>query len=141
MGMHATLGHFVEKIKAAGADPRTLSVVEDGIQKIELFDGHRLRVTNQQRALDAILNRMSERAAHLEGLDEALVVIDFKLKAEPIYFREKTLEHYGKREMSWHGAMVRFWAADEDGAAPSEQKIYFNHISSSDNKQDKEAVA
>jgi hypothetical protein len=45
--------------------------------------------------------------------DEAFVLVDFKMKLKPIYYREKTVDHYGKRGMSWHGASVQYWEYQE----------------------------
>jgi hypothetical protein len=28
------------------------------------------------------------------------------MKFEPVYFRQKTADHYGKRGISWHGSSV-----------------------------------
>lgn len=141
LGMHKLLNHIIEAVKHEGADGRTICVVHDCFEKFELFMGHRLRVINQQRALAEIVDQMSTRGKRGEGLNEALVIIDFKMKAEPLFFRESTLAHYGKRGMSWHGALIQFWVADPDDEGRfSEQKVYYNHLSGADNRQDKEAV-
>lgn len=44
--------------------------------------------------------------------------------------------------MSWHGILVRFWKIDTDtsGASPREEKQYYDHLCSTDNKQNKGAV-
>jgi hypothetical protein len=39
-------------------------------------------------------------------INRAVILIDFKMKAEPIYFRETQTEHFGKRGMTWHGILV-----------------------------------
>lgn len=50
------------------------------------------------------------------------------------------MDHYGKRGMSWHGAMLRYWAFDTELGKLVEMKLYFDQICNGDNKQDKEAV-
>lgn len=64
-----------------------------------LFLGHRIRVINQQRALQGMVLEMQERCvgARADGPTEALVTLDFKMKLAPLYFQEKTVDHCGKR--------------------------------------------
>ena len=53
-----------------------------------------------------------------------------------VYFREKTVEHFGKKGLSWHGAMVFYKCP-----ITQERKIfYYDHISTGDSKQDWMAV-
>lgn len=84
--MHKLQNHIIEAVKHEGADGRTICVVHDCFENFELFIGHRLRVINQQRALSEIVDQMSTRGKRGEGLNEALVIIDFKMKAEPLFF-------------------------------------------------------
>ncbi|GMF23159.1 unnamed protein product [Phytophthora lilii] len=133
------LWYIKTQIQEAGADATCLQVVSDCHKKLGLFLGYRLRVSNQQRALREPFEEMNNRCVG-NTATEALVVIDYKMKAEPIYYREETVDHYGKRGMSWHGAMIRFWAKASPLEDATENKIYFDHISNSDNKQDQEAV-
>jgi hypothetical protein len=137
--LHHFIAHVKQRLVESAADENTLGVVADCHVKLELFLGHRLRVLNQQRALHDLFSDMQSRCVENKAT-EALVVIDFKMKAEPIYFREKTSEHYGKRGMSWHGAMVRFWTKELPAQDPVENKVYLDQISNGDNRQDKEAV-
>lgn len=53
------------------------------------------------------------------------------MKVEPIYFRETTVEHYGKRGILWHGCMAHYFTFDtEEGEIPAanDQRMYFDHI-------------
>lgn len=139
---HITRSIFAS-LKTAGADETTLVVVEDCFHKFDLFMGHRLRVVNQQRNIHALFEAMKTSCFNLNGKYEVLLVIDFKMKVEPLFFRETTAAHYGKRGMTWHGAMARYWTQDTnpDGDCIAvENKVYFDHISSCDNKQDRDAV-
>jgi hypothetical protein len=43
-----------------------------------------------------------------ETVNECVILLDYKMKFEPVYFREKTVDHYGKKGISWHGAMILF---------------------------------
>ncbi|EGZ24708.1 hypothetical protein PHYSODRAFT_446320, partial [Phytophthora sojae] len=71
------------------ANSNALSVVRDCFEKLELYMGHRLRVVNQQRAVSKMLDTLKKQAMQDEGLNEAVVTIDFKLNAEPLSFGEK----------------------------------------------------
>jgi len=94
-------------------DSSATDVIGDCIIKARLFMGHQLRVVNQQLAIEDINENMKHECEENGKLDKAVLVIDFKMKLEPVYFREKTLEHYGKRGMSWHGALVSFYSVEE----------------------------
>lgn len=71
-----------------------------------------------------------------------MIVIDYKMKFEPCYYREKTVDHYGKRGISWHGAMVsNYEMEDVKGVqSPVLQKTYLDHTIDNENKQDITAV-
>ncbi|OWZ07939.1 hypothetical protein PHMEG_00019596 [Phytophthora megakarya] len=116
--MYALLDYITERLSMTGVDPTTLGVLTDSAKKIELFLGHRIRVRNQQLALQRAADEVKARCDFNKFSDEAIVILDFKMKLEPLYFREKTVDHYGKRGMSWHGALVRYWTfVDEKGEA------------------------
>ena len=50
--------------------------------------GHRMRVANQKISLQNIHNEMREEAENGKS-DKAIIIIDFKMKFEACYFREK----------------------------------------------------
>jgi hypothetical protein len=149
--LHKLFVHLKQLIAQVDAHPSALQVVSDIEHKIQLFMGHRLRVVNQQLAFENLISSMEEDATinavdidRYDKLDAALIVIDFKMKAEPIYYREKTSDHFGKRGMSWHGVLVRYWeyvmVLNGTAYKKMESRLYYDHISSGDNKQDKVAV-
>ena len=76
--------------------------------KFHLFMGHRFRVTNQQRAIQRIHEELQKSCPkEINGKKKCtVVVLDLKMKFWASYFREKTVESYGKRGTSWHGAMM-----------------------------------
>jgi hypothetical protein len=86
--LHHFIAHVKQRLVESAADENTLGVVADCHVKLELFLGHCLRVLNQQRELHDLFSDMQSRCVENKAT-EALVVIDFKMKAEPIYFREK----------------------------------------------------
>ena len=85
---------------------------------------------------------MKDRCLSGEKSNECLITIDYKIKLEPIYYREKTVDHYGKRGISWHGAMIQYFTLEEsDGKKIAIQhKVYVDQIISNENKQDRSAV-
>jgi len=143
VGADNLLQELKRRVEGADTDSSTLQVVKDAHEKIKLFMGHRLRVLNQQKHLQKVADEMKQMCADKGCSDEAIVVIDYKMKFDPQYFREKTVDHYGKRGMTWHGVIVRFWQMEQtsDGADAVETKLYFDHIAADDNKQDKESAA
>jgi hypothetical protein len=100
--------------------------------------GHILRVTNQRLAISNELEALQTKSLVV------YIMIDYKMKMLPVYFREKTLEHYGKKGMSWHGAMLYMKQKCEDD--DDRDKLadllttYYDHISDGDSKQDWVAV-
>jgi hypothetical protein len=108
--------------------------------KVLLYMGHTVRVVNQRIAVKKELGVLHNHP------NRAYVVIDYKMKMLPVYFREKTLDHYGKKGMSWHGAMLYMHQhcedEDEDEANNLEELLttYYDHISDGDSKQDWQAV-
>ena len=115
-------------------------VLEDCQRKLQLYMGHRVRVINQQRAIKRVIDNMREHCERNKEPEDAIVVLDYKMKFEAMYFREKTIEHYGKRGISWHGAMLKYFAFDKDANGPVQQIHYFDSISFGDNLQDSSAV-
>ena len=107
---------LLEDIKSECCNPpSTLGEVLDEVRdKFYLFMGHRVRVTNQQRAIQGIHEELQKSCPkEINGRTKcAVVVLDFKMKFEASYFREKTVESYGKRGTSWHGAMITCYSWD-----------------------------
>ena len=97
---------------------------------------HRVHCTNQNIALDDIHSRMKR-----EYMDDsnkkvtALMIGDYKMKFQPIFTRETTLGHFGKRCISWHGFCLQFYLKHnitrEDGTEreePIKYTTYMNEI-------------
>lgn len=57
------------------------SLLDDAGEKLNLYMAHSIRVKNQCKQINEIIARLKE--------DEAMIVIDFKMKFESLYFREK----------------------------------------------------
>ena len=125
-----------------------IRVVNDCVEKIKLYMGHKARCTNQNKAIEKIHERMAKKCADSNGKDViAMVIADYKMKFEPISARETTIDHFGKRGISWHGFCVQFylWEEKEDESgdvsfAPTLYTIYIDQILSDGNKQDSLSV-
>jgi hypothetical protein len=55
-------------------------------------------LANQCQAIDNILGDLEE--------NQGSIVMDFKMKFDAMYYREKAIGFYGKKGSSWHGATV-----------------------------------
>ena len=97
--------------------------------------GHKARVVNQPQRIKALQNQMKDACVNSKGeIVIALLCIDWKMKWEPFLNRETTMEHYGKRGVSWNGAYILYYIWLEGKAV--EQRMYLNQILEGDNKQD-----
>lgn len=71
-------------------------------------------------------------------VSECVILLDYKMKFEPVYFREKTVDHYGKKGISWHGAMITFYTVVAvDGVRTAVQnRNYMDRVVENESKQD-----
>ena len=129
----------VEKLILPNHD-EALEVLTWCREKVHLYMGHRVRVLNQQIAIREAIEGMEHRCEENKVSNEAHVILDYKMKFDAMYFREKTTEHYGKRGISWHGAMILFFIYDQTLRKAVKQTIYFDDVSFGENKQDAPAV-
>ena len=123
-------------------DPIHHRLLDECKEKLFLYQGHRIRVANQRVAIDNILKDLED--------NQGYIVMDFKMKFEAMYYREKTTNFYGKKGSSWHGSMVysRYTAEQITKHGETSQHplqphhiVYYDHISSGDSMQDNGAVA
>ena len=78
----------------------------------------------------------------------ALMIINFKMKFEPLSTRETTLDHYGKRGIGWYGVHIMYFkleeVKDDDGNVtkePVQYSVYMDQILADRNKQDSICIA
>ena len=123
-------------------------VVNNCAHKLQLYQGHRLRVAHQQKVLAGLMKDMEDRCIANKGSDEAMVVIDWKMKWLARYHRETTLQHFAKRGISWHGACIHYFDYHEtqgaDGMMVKEavrKTVYLDQILEETNKQGSIMVA
>jgi hypothetical protein len=79
-------------------DPIHHRLLDECKEKLFLYQGHHIRVAKQKVAIDNILKDLED--------NQGYIVMDFKMKFEVMYYREKTTDFYGKKGSSWHGSMV-----------------------------------
>jgi hypothetical protein len=115
-----------------------LMYIEDAHEKFMLYMGHQVRVVNQNRKLmeydEDLKNRSrQQRNSHAVYLN---LIIDFKMKWEPMYQREKTVQNYGKRGISWHGIRAQYYVWDAEKQEPAKNVVKLDQILDGTNKQD-----
>ena len=117
-------------------DNRHVGMLDDCILKIKLFIAHSIRSQNQNRRCEDVKNDLSNH--------QALIIMDFKMKCEPMFYREKSTQFYGKQGISWHGTLVlmkHIVEADANISTANEFDLfYFDHILMCDTTQDAGAV-
>jgi hypothetical protein len=115
-----------------------LEFVKESHNKMRLYQAHTLRVANQQKALEGYRQELYELCAKEKNTEarRLYIIIDFKMKWEAMYQREKTLDHFGKRGISWHGNRIEYfiWNEIEEKVEPRVLKL--DQILSGVNKQD-----
>ena len=126
-----------ECIESSGADESVKDVLLECRTKFHLFMGHRIRVTNQQMHIQKIHDdiRASCPRRTNGSTTKGILLVDFKMKFESLYFREKTVENYGKRGISWHGAMVMYYSWDVSHGAAIRNNVYIDDLIVGSNKQ------
>lgn len=107
-GFHKFFSFSRRKVSSSGIHPNAALTIDDIAEKAHLYMGHTLGVVNWQCAIALsardILTECRSATAH----GTAVILIYFKMKAEPLYFREKQTDHSDKRGMTWHGVLVQF---------------------------------
>ena len=83
-----------------------MEVIKDAAEKLELYRGHRVRVTNQQVHLEKIIKDMEKKCLDNKRSSEALVVADWKMKFEAMSSRETSQQHFAKRGLVGMGVYV-----------------------------------
>lgn len=106
--------------------------------KMELYRGHRLRVVNQQEAIQKLHFDLEEKCKTGVLPSHAVVVMDWKMKFESMSARETTQQHFGKRGIGWHGFLASYYVLE--GSEANGYTIYCDQIVEGTNKQDTLAV-
>ena len=116
----------------SNVNPCHHELLNDCKEKLQLYFGHRVRVANQRMHINDILKNL--------GDNEVMIVMDFKMKFEAMYYREKTIDFYGKKGLTWHGVQVysRYSSTDKDKYDNLQPYhiSYYDQIISTGGKQD-----
>jgi hypothetical protein len=95
-----------------------LLYIEDALNKFHLYQGHRIRVVNQQDGNGGHLERLRlECILTKKDGRSGILVIDWRMKWEAKRSRESSKHHYGKRGISWEGNVMKYFTYE----APSEK--------------------
>jgi hypothetical protein len=121
------------------------SVIRNAHEKFYLFMAHKTRVVQAQDAAALIDESMQQDVQESkQNGTKLMVVIDWKMKFEPVSYRESTSEHYGKRGISWHGVFAYFYryASDESTGEEYVERVVVkaDQIMNGESNQDGEAV-
>jgi hypothetical protein len=101
-----------------------LVYIDDAHEKFMLYMGHQVRVVNQNKKLDEYDEALKNHCCQ-ERNSQAIclsLIIDFKMKWEAMYQREKTIQNYGKRGISWHGIRGQYYIWDVEKHIRKRQK-------------------
>ena len=119
-----------------------ISALKEISHKTLLYMGHQHRCHNQEQRIASMFMDLNRD----EGEKSVVILVDYKMKFEAIRFREKTTEFFGKKGMSWHGAVI-FYKANDSAINQTEaadtmelSNLFFDHLISNDMTQDCVAV-
>ena len=121
-----------------GSIENALEYIKCAHEKLMLYQGHVARVANQNANLKKFDEKLQEQCQQEKNEMPLLLylIIDFKMKWEPMYSKEKATENFGKRGISWHGNRVHFWVWDSKRGEPVKKVIKLDQILDGGNKQD-----
>ena len=82
-----------------------IKVIDKYKRTFQLFMGHRVRCTNQNKAISSIEQKLERDCMDATKKSiSAIIIGDFKMKFDPLSARETTLDYFGKKGISWHGS-------------------------------------
>ena len=104
----------------------TQEAIECCTEKFFLFMGHQTGVENQKARIEELLEDVKK--GHVKGtsLKDAVITLDYKMKFNAMYHRERTVDYCGKSDFSWHGSMTILWHWESDSNEPTLQQVYFD---------------
>lgn len=110
--------------------------------KFVQYYAHLHRAKAQQLEIEKNVADIVDNRIH----NRVLMLADYKMKYEPIRYREKTLDFFGKKGISWHGIVVFHLdkCYDESGKYTGPEHLsmlFYDHFIQGDTQQDVTAVA
>ena len=129
-----------------GTEEVTNEVLEDIVhvikgtkEKFILYMAHKCRVQCQKIAINKKILELQEVCCSSNRKEvKGILILDFKMKFNPISGRETTLDHYGKRGIGWHGCQLTYYRqmVIDDETKMVRHIVYFDQILEGSNKQD-----
>ena len=118
-----------------------LKVINQCKLKFALYMAHKQRVAQQQGEIREIDGRMrSEVEDNQTSGTIIVIIIDWKMKFENIAKQDSTIDHYGKRGMSWHGCFAYFYQWNKEEKRVEKVVIKIDQILDTDALQNGDAV-
>ena len=116
-------------------------VIRDCRQKFFLYTRHKTRVACQRKLSDVLEEELKEECTKSKRTSKALIVIDWKMKFEPMSQAETMTENFGKRGLPWHGVAIVYFIWDQEEERAVKKVMYIDQIVEFSSKQDALAVA
>ena len=110
--------------------------INDSREKFFFFMRHKVRVRCQREYCDNIFEEMKEECEIKKGTSKAFMIIDWKMKFEPMSSRETMPENFGKRGLPWHGIAIVYYEWDSDLKQAIKKVMYIDQIVERSSKQD-----
>ena len=95
-----------------------------------------MRVICQRDACDKILEILKRDCEQTKRTSRAFIIIDWKMKFEPMSSRETMPENFGKRGLPWHGVAIIYYIWDNETSQAIKQVLYIDQIVDKCSKQD-----
>ena len=118
-----------------------LRYMGDSLVRFHLYQGHRIRVCNQQLAIAKIEEELKNEVLQnkISG-SSAVLTIDWKMKFNKERSRESSIHNYGKRGIAWHEAVLTYYVWSHGSQSAERVQLSFDQILGTGNKQDGLAV-
>lgn len=121
-----------------------LEAVEDAIKRVHIFLGHEHRRAVQDRRIKGVFDEMKKGAPE----SHAIIVMDYKMKLEPVRWRGSMATFFGQRGMSWHGSVLFYRTGEEEQTKDPRtgelkenvSAMYMDHVCSNGRTQDRLAI-
>lgn len=103
------------------------NVIRDAKEKFKLFMVHKLRSKAQQTLFECAQKEVVDN----EAGTVRILTMDYKMKYQPKMFREKTIEWYGKKGLSWTGSVLTSDISTPNGGEKDKvnlKNLYLDHV-------------
>eukprot|EP01045_Picozoa_sp_COSAG04_P016779 COSAG04_NODE_1432_length_6795_cov_3.370221_4_plen_1114_part_00 len=97
---------FDLRLKPA-VDKKHHNLIDESVEKLTVFMGHAVRANVQQTAVKEAYDALKSDPS------KCIILGDYKQKLLPSQHRESSVEHYGKRGISYHSFLCAYMEGDE----------------------------